>query len=324
IEQEGNPVVTLHTISMVQQLYTTIYALPPMPKGVACTLERGLHYTLTFYNKQQMLITVVAENDGCRQISIAGEPHARTAMDNKTFWNQLDTAIYEATPVAHVDSVAVMPISSPFQQLQTAQITSTGTAQKLYNAILALPAVAKNNGYLGKTGDYQLNFHASDQSISSLIDLKQKRISLQGQYHSRSGIYQMNQQFIELFTNTLAGVQMMPARPDSLSQRITTSTISQQFTVKDTQLRQHLYSLALSLPTTQQSPPTSCLSSDKAAGKEKWYDLTFSQWNLTLLGISAYEASCTFVARGSDASQSSQYLQADQQFWTLLHQAANQ
>jgi len=46
-------------------------------------------------------------------------------------------------------------------------------------------------------------------------------------------------------------------------------------------------------------------------------------YTLTLLHISAYEASCVFVARDFDSGQS-QYLQADQQFWTLLHQAINQ
>jgi hypothetical protein len=41
-----------------------------------------------------------------------------------------------------------------------------------------------------------------------------------------------------------------------------------------------------------------------------------------ILQVSAYEASCTFVEKDSNRGQS-QYLQADQEFWTLINQAAS-
>jgi hypothetical protein len=319
---QEKPVVTLTVASMVQQLYATIYALPQMPEHIACTAERGPHYTLTFYQGQEQLVTVVAENDGCRRISLSSEQRDRTAMGNNTFWDQLDSAIYEATPAAKVDWLALMPTPSSTQPPQTVQIISTSTAQRLYHAILALPIVTKNNSYLNGTSDYQLIFHTSDQPADAAIDLKQQLVALDGQYHSRGGVYRMNEEFKQLFAKTLAGVVFMPARPDSLLFTLSTSKTFGQSTVRDTQLIQKLYARIFTFPTAQ-PPPDNCLGNDKVAGKQKWYELTFLQWNLTLLHISAYEASCTFVARDFDTDQS-QYLQADQQFWTLLHQAANQ
>jgi hypothetical protein len=318
------PVVTLTVASMVQQLYATIYALPQMPEHIACTAELGPHYTLTFYQGQKKLVTVTAANDGCRQVTLSGEQHDRTAMGNTTFWDQLDNAIYAATPAAKVDWFALMPAPSRTQPAQIAQITSTSTAQRLYNAILALAPVTKNNSYLNGTSDYQLIFHTPDpdQSAAAAIDLKQSLVALDGQYHSRGGVYRMNEQFKQLFAKVLAGVVFAPARPDSLLLNLYTSKTSGQFTVKDTQLFQKLYAQIFTFPAAQ-PPPDNCLGNDKVAGKQKWYELTFSQWNLTILHVTAYEASCIFVARDFDSGQS-QYLQADPQYWTLLHQAANQ
>ncbi|MFL5704766.1 MAG: hypothetical protein ACJ8AG_18290 [Ktedonobacteraceae bacterium] len=322
LPSQEQPVVTLTVAEMVQQLYATVYALPQMPGNIACTTELGPHYTLTFYQGQKKLVTVVAENDGCRRISLSGEQQDRTAMGNKTLWDQLDNAIYEATPAAKVDWLSLMPTPSHTQPPQTARITSISTAQRLYHAILALPPVTKNNSYLNGTTDYQLIFHTPDQPTAAAIDLKQKLVALDGQYHSRGGVYRMNEQFKQLFAKTLAGVVFTPARPDSLLLSLSTGKTSGQFTVRDPQLIQKLYARIFTFPTAQ-PPPNNCLGNDKVAGKQKWYELTFLQWNLTLLHISAYEASCIFVTRDFDTGQS-QYLQADQQFWTLLHQAANQ
>jgi hypothetical protein len=316
------PVVTLAVASMVQQFYATIYSLPQMPEPIACTSELGPHYAITFYQGQKKLVTVAAENDGCRRISLSGEQHDRTAMGNNTFWGQLDNAIYEATPAAKVDRLSLMSTSSHTQPPQTAQITSSSTAQHLYNAILALSPVTKNNSYLNGPADYQLIFHTPDLPAAAAIDLKQNLVTLDGQYHSRGGVYRMNAQFRQFFAKTLAGVVFTPARSDSLLLNLVTGKTSGQSTVRDTQLIQKLYARIFTFPTAQ-PPPANCLGNDKVAGKQKWYELTFLQWNLTLLHITAYEASCTFVTRDFDTGQS-QYLQADQQFWTLLHQAARQ
>lgn len=316
------PVLNLTVTSMVQQLYTTIYALPQMPENIACTDELGPHYTLTFYQGQKKLTTVIAADDGCRQITLSGEQHDRTAMNNKSFWNQLDSAIYEATPTAIIGWTSLMSTPSSIQPPRTARITTASTAQRLYNAILALPIETKNNSYVNGSGDYQMIFHTKDQTISATVDSKQKLVTLGGQYQSRGGAYRMNDQFQQLFTKTLAGVTFKPAHPDTLFIDINTNQTSGHLTVKDLTLTQKLYSRIFTFPTAQ-PPPDNCTGNDKVAGKSKWHELTFLQWDLTLLRVSAYEGSCTFVTRDSDSGQS-QYLQADEQFWTLLHQAIKQ
>ncbi|MBE3559349.1 MAG: hypothetical protein IMW89_09000 [Ktedonobacteraceae bacterium] len=88
--------VTLHDVRSVQQLYTTIYALPQMPANIACTKELGPHYTLTFIQNQKTLTTVNARREGCRPVIIAGETNERRGSQD--FWTQLDQAIQQAAP----------------------------------------------------------------------------------------------------------------------------------------------------------------------------------------------------------------------------------
>src|SRR5215472_10325870 len=151
---QQKPVVTLTIARMVQQLYATIYALPQMPDNLACTAERGPHYTLSFHQGSKTLVTVIAMRDGCRPVSIAGESHDRQAT--AAFWNQLDQAIYEATPPAQVEWFAIQHLLHPGQPPQTARITATRTAQRLYHAILALPLAPQDNIYTDSSPAYQL------------------------------------------------------------------------------------------------------------------------------------------------------------------------
>ena len=76
---------------------------------------------------------------------------------------------------------------------------SSFLAQHFYNAILALPPVTKNNGYLNGTPDYQLIFHTADQAVAAAVDLKRNLVGLDGEYHSRGGVYRMNEQFQQMF-----------------------------------------------------------------------------------------------------------------------------
>lgn len=94
----GKPVVTLSIVSMVQQLYTTTFALPQMPELQSCTLELGRDYTLVFLRGEKTLASVVAQRYGCGVVTIAGENQNRQATQD--FWSQLDQAIFMATPVA--------------------------------------------------------------------------------------------------------------------------------------------------------------------------------------------------------------------------------
>lgn len=94
----GRPVVTLSVVSMVQQLYTTTFALPQMPELQSCTLELGRDYTLVFLRGKKALASVVAQRYGCGVVTIAGEKQNRQATQD--FWSQLDQAISTAAPVA--------------------------------------------------------------------------------------------------------------------------------------------------------------------------------------------------------------------------------
>src|SRR5579884_539374 len=68
----GKSVVTLTAAKLVEQLYTTIYALPQMPDNQACPADRGPHYTLTFQQGAKTLVTAIAMRDGCLPVSITG------------------------------------------------------------------------------------------------------------------------------------------------------------------------------------------------------------------------------------------------------------
>src|SRR5579859_993419 len=190
---QGEPLVTLKITSMVQQLYATIYALPRMPDHQACTLVGGPHYTLTFRQGGNMLVTVLAMREGCRPVAIAGETHDRQAT--QAFWAQLDRAIYSAEPSARVQWLALLRVPQGGHSSQTARILSAATAQRLYDAILALPFAPPNNGSLDSPPPYQLVFHAADQTIPSAIDMQHHLVSLNGNLHSRTGLYTMNDQF---------------------------------------------------------------------------------------------------------------------------------
>ena len=312
------PVVTLTDTRLVQQLYATIYALPEMPAQRACTDELGPHYTLTFSQSGKTLVTVLAMRDGCRPVSIAGESQDRRAT--QAFWSQLDTAIYQASPPANPDGLAIEHTPDPAQAPQTAQIASAETAQRLYNAILALKWLPQGSACTD-TGipTYQLAFQTANQTIPAVIHDDCNSIDLEGAYHTRGGWYSMTEQFKQLFQQTVAGATFAPASPDQLTLQVQGPSTSSQTNVADTQLMQRLYQKIFTLQPTQPQP--NCPSeADKVAGTGKWYNLSFSQWSLPVLQIGAYEGSCMYIT----FSLTQQVLQSDQEFWSFVHQAAGQ
>lgn len=317
---QEKPLVTLTSSKLVYQLYMTLLALPPMPGGLGCTAELGPHYTLTFRQGSQTLVTALARRDGCRPVTITGETGDRQATP--TFWTQLDQAIYAGTPPATPSWLAIQHTPDPNQPPQTAQIRSAETAQRLYNAILALPLLLTSTpcSDAPKPEEYQLVFQAGNQVIPASIHKACNSISLEGAFQTRGGEYRLNDQFNHLFAQIIAGATFAPARPDQLMMTAEPLlTASTQGEITDVALRQQLYQQFFSLPLIQPQPD--CPSgADKEAGKGKWYFMNFSQWNLPILQVSAYEGSCLYVANGL----TNQTLQGDQEFWHLVHQAADQ
>jgi hypothetical protein len=321
---QSKRVMTLNVVTQVQHLYATIFALPPMPQNIACTADGGFPYTLTFQQGTKTLATVVAARYGCRPVSIAGESTDRQSTAD--FWSLLDQAIYQATPVARPEQLALLHTLQLDQPPQTAQITLIEAVQRLYDAILALPQ-APHNGKCSPESlhEYQLVFHTADQAIPSVIDKTCNTISLEGDYKSRSGTFVMNSQFQQLFEQTLAKATFAPARPDQLTLDFEPENgVARQSTITDASLRQQLYTKIFALPTGK-APPNCPSGEDKVAGKGKWYTLSFTQWDLpVLVNVDAYEGSCTLISL--DAGQGmgvGQVLQGDQEFWDLVHRLEN-
>lgn len=316
---QNKPVVTLTVASVVQQLYATIYALPTLPEQRACTDELGPHYTLTFGEGNQTLVTVRALREGCKPVTITGE--TRDRQGTAAFWTQLDRAIYQGTPPAKPDLLAIAHTPDPAQAPETAQVTSAETAQRLYDAILALPLVP-NQAPCQAPGvpAYQLVFHTTQRAIPAVIDNTCKTIALDGAYQARGGVYTLNDQFNRLFAEIVAGATFAPAQPDHLTLTIqNTSTTSQQTIVANTAFMRQLYHKVFALPST--TPQPDCPSgADKVAGKGTWYSFAFSQWSLPILQIQVYEGSCIYIA----GPVTGQVLHGDQEFWDLVHQAATQ
>ncbi|EFH79709.1 hypothetical protein [Ktedonobacter racemifer] len=321
---QSKRVVTLNVATQVQHLYSTIFALPPMPQTIACTADGGFPYTLTFQQGTKTLATVVAADYGCKPVSIAGESTDRQSTND--FWTQLDQAISKATPVARPEQLAILHTLQLDQPPQAAQITSVETVQRLYDAILALPLAPQNGNCSPESlHEYQLVFHTANQAIHSVIDKTCNTISLEGNYQSRSGTFVMNGQFKHLFEQTLAATPFALAHPDRLTLDLQPgSGAARQSTIADAGLRQQLYTKIWALPVGK-AQPNCPLGEDKVAGKGKWYTFSFTQWDLpVLMNVDAYEGSCTLVSL--DAGQgmgAGQILQGDGEFWDLVHRLEN-
>ena len=318
-ETRNAPQVTLRVVAQVQQFYRTTLALPLMPEQIACTAEAGPHYTLTFLRGTQTLAQVVAKREGCGAVTIAGETQDRQA--SKTFWSQLDQAIYAATPVAKPQSLAIQHALQGNKPVQTARITDATTAQRVYNALLALPrttSACNDNSYPA----YQLVFQTTEQAIPAVISQQCHTISLNGNYQSRSGLYTLTAQFEQLFTQTLAGATFAPAHPDQLMQTLDKSySTSSHGPVTDVQLMQQLYARIFTLPISASGPD--CPSeADKIDGKATWYSFDFTQWGLPIMSLTIYEGTCKLI-QPSPGMSAGQTLQGDAAFWNLIHRAAH-
>ncbi len=139
IDMHGPPgtkkaVVTVTNAATVKQLFDTISGLPLMPKDIACTMELGPEYKLTFYANGKTLTVVNAQRYGCRQVTIQGEKQERTASASE-FWNELDIAILKGTPAARVQQLAVLHTLENKKPGQSELITS---AQILSCSLLLL------------------------------------------------------------------------------------------------------------------------------------------------------------------------------------------
>lgn len=311
------PAWTLRDAGLVQQLYATIYGLPAMPGPRGCTLEGLPVYTLTFSEGSQPLATIDAPMSSCDGVTIKGETGSR--QSNDTFWKQLDAAIDQAMAAAKMDLLAIAYTPQPGQAPKTARIASAETAQRLYNALLALPVLPLDQSCtMPSIPTYQLVFHTAEQQVIPVaIDPSTcKTGSINWDYPTRGGMHPPNDQFNQLFAKIVAGTTFKPAQPDTLLMGITTmATSSSPAKVNNAALVQQLYQKVWTLQPTPPHPD--CADGDKPAGKGTWYDFAFTQWDLPILSFDAYEGSCTYIVL------TGQWVQGDQALWDLIHRAAN-
>jgi hypothetical protein len=61
---------------------------------------------------------------------------------------------------------------------------------------------------------------------------------------------------------------------------------------------------------------------DKINHKANWYNLAFTQWNLPIMNLTAYEGSCKLVQPSPGVSQG-QTLIGNAAFWNLVHRVVN-
>ena len=310
------PVVTLRDAPLVRHLYATIYALPALPTTQPCSTERGPHYTLTFRQGGTTLVTVQANHDGCQLVTIAGATPDR--QGTSAFWQQLDQAIFTATPPLSPDRLAIALASHYGQVPQTALIPSAATARQFYDAILALPqAGAAQDCSPELAPTYQFVFIAGAQTVPASVSDTCQTITVEGAYQARGGTFAITDQFRSALQSVLALATFAPARPDYLPLYLVKGqSASSRVTVSDAQLVLALYDRVFTLPETA-SQPGCPPDADKLAGKGTYTTLVFTQWHLPLVAIATYEGSCSFV----QLSHTGQWLRADQAFWDLVHRA---
>ena len=308
------PAVTLSDAALVRQLYATIYAMPALPQDRACTAELGPHYTLTFLQGTTTLAIVQANRDGCWPVTIAGETPAREATS--AFWQQLDHAIITATPPLSPDRFAIPTAPQLGQAPQSALITSATTAQRVYDAILALPRTsASPNCSAEPVPTYQIVFFAGDQPVPASVNDVCQTVEVDGGYQWRGGRFATNDQFRSMLQAVLAGATFAPAQADHLAVAVNTpQTVSPYVNVSDHQLILALYDQVFLLSKTEPQPgcpPTT----EKLAGSYTFTAFAFTEWDLPLVQIDTYQGSCSYV----QLSDTGQRLQGTQTFWNLVN-----
>ncbi len=208
-------------------------------------------------------------------------------------------------------------------------IASATTAQKLYNAILALPQVDEDQGvcYDLPPTDFKLAFQTAKQEIiPTCLSSKKNCITIDGKYAYRGGTYIVNQKFYQTWQAILAGATFAPARPDQLEIGLDDRHSHSDIRVQNTTLQNNLYHNIRVLPAG--SYQNNCPSEkDKIVDKGIFYQLYFTQWHLPVETLSVYEGSCKLIedqtfetSTGSDGLV--YYSTADVTFWALLHQAS--
>lgn len=300
--------VLVKDAQQAQKVYTAALALPQVPINQACPAIAGPHYDLTFLKDGQVIATATANQSGCGSVTI-GTDDVRQA--NPDFWNLLRLLIAEASPPVQPDRLEVISFAANQTPPLFSLIASPEQAQRLYDALRALPTLPENTGCPEQQGvHYTLVFFQAEQRYQALLDAK-GCISgpLDGtEYH------QANAAFWQLLKQTLAGASTGPARPDTLNMKTEPasgdpSSTASASTIQQKPIVQQLYDAIFALPALPANQ--SCPST-----KGTLYGLSFSQDNIELVSFIADKSGCGTVSTNDGSVRL-----ADQHFWNLVHQA---
>jgi hypothetical protein len=319
IAQAPPPQLTLHNVALVQQLYQTMLALPSMPPNMACPADAGPSYQLIFRFGIHTLAQADANSGGCGTVTLSGEKQDRLA--SQSFWTQLHQAIAAATPVPKPQALAIQHTLQGNQPVLTARITNAAIAQRLYSALLALPAATHPQCSDSQYPTYQMVFQTATQAIAASISQQCQTISLNGQYQSPSGLYSLTAHFQQVFTQTLAEATFAPAQPDRLLKELQmgNGTVVHG-PVTNLSLARQLYSTIFTLQPGTIGPDCPSVA-DKINHTATLYTLNFSQWSLPVMELSVYKGTCQLITP-SPGMVTGQTLRGDTTFWNLLYRGA--
>jgi hypothetical protein len=316
IAQAPPPQLTVHTLALVQQLYKTMLALPSMPPNMVCPADAGPSYQLVFRFGTHTLAQAEANRGGCGTVTLSGEKQPRLA--SQSFWTQLNQAIAAATPVPKPQALAIQHTFQGNQPVLTARITNAAIAQRLYRALLALPAATNPKCSDSQYPIYQMVFQTAKQAIAASISQQCKTISLNGHYQSPSGLYSLTAPFQQVFTQTLAGATFAPAQLDRLLKEIQMGNgVVVHGQVTDLSLARQLYSTIFTLQASTIGPDCPSVA-DKINHTPTLYTLNFSQWSLPIMELSVYKGTCQLI-NPSPGMVTGQTLRGDTPFWNLLN-----
>jgi hypothetical protein len=319
VRQAPPPQVTLRNNALVQQLYQTMLALPPLPPTMGCTADAGPTYQLVFRSGTQVLVQADANSGGCGTVTIAGK--TQDLLASQSFWTQLRQAIVAATPVPKPQALAIQHTLQGNQPVLTAYIANPLIAQNLYSTILGLPDATNTNCFDPQYLTYQMVFQTAKQAIPASISQQCQIIRLDGQNQSPTGLYSLTPHFQQVFAQTLAKATFAPAQPDRLLKEVQpgNGTIVQG-QVTNLSLARQLYATVFTLQTGTVGPD--CPSAaDKLKGTATLYTLNFSQWGLPIMELSVYKGSCQLITPNPGVA-TGQTLRGDPTFWKLLNQVA--
>jgi hypothetical protein len=312
--------VTVEQAETAQGLLRAADALPSTPAQQVCDAIAGPRYELTFIEGGRVVVVATADRGGCPSVRFAapnttpGAPEDTRQADD-AFWRLLERVVADATPPARPDHVVVVTFPASHQPATATTIGSPEQAQRLYDAILALPALPQNPSCPATHGQrHELAFFEGAHAIRATLD----RGGCGTAQVLPGSLHQADAALWRVLDDALAGVVSTPARPERLDLKVEPvpgdpSGTAHATMVRDTAVVQQLYAAVYALSAL--SPARSCIATVGAR-----YGMSFSLGEggggIELLAALADKGGCGTVDLGDGDVRL-----ADGAFWGLVDRA---